>query len=161
MCGDHSGILDMLLLEKVWQAVKGNFRCSSPWHQAVCCFLTVLSTSLCSGKAMEGGIGWQLSAETVLPFQCSDPKCMSMKKGWPCFKHLQTLLVFLSISDLFFLILSWHWRFKRFKPEFESLQRDSVLSRALKEACTVWCFQPISWLQHNSLEREKTGRSYL
>lgn len=39
-CVGTLGNFSYVIAEKVWQAVKGNFRCSGPWHKAVCCFLT-------------------------------------------------------------------------------------------------------------------------
>lgn len=56
------------------------------WPLAPDCMLFshLLQTGLCTGKATEGGMGWQLSPKKVLPCHCSDTK-WSMQKQQPLF----------------------------------------------------------------------------
>lgn len=88
------------VVEKIWQAVEGNFRCSDLWPLAARRFLTCYQTgSAVESSCRVAGDG-SCHPNVVLPCQCSHPKW----KKLPFSRHFFSRVTFVS-----FFMISWQW----------------------------------------------------
>lgn len=131
------------------------------WPLAPGCMLFshLLSTGLCSWGGAEGGKGWRLSPKTVLlcKMECE-------KNRRPHLHQLFCLFVNQHILNQWHLHLFFHFRFIKFNSLSVTVDWFSTAHKDLKKTKHMHRLvlpADVPTLQHSSVEREKTGRSYI